>query len=51
MFYRGYDVIDQRRLGFVSTVAAENGTKFFRYETRCVDAGAVRGEREPGKPP
>ena len=36
IFYRGYDVIDQRRLGFVSDVAEEGGRKFFRYETRCV---------------
>ena len=36
VFYRGYDVIDQRRLGFVSDVAEEGGRKFFRYETRCV---------------
>jgi mono/diheme cytochrome c family protein len=42
-FYRGYDVIDQRKLGFVSDMAEENGLKFFHYETRCVDA-ACAGE-------
>lgn len=36
VFYRGYDVIDQRNLGFVSDVSAENGVAFFRYETQCV---------------
>jgi hypothetical protein len=35
-FYRGNDVIDQHKLGFVSDVPAENGVTFFRYETRCV---------------
>jgi hypothetical protein len=42
-FYRGYDVVDQRKLGFVSDVPEENGVKFFRYETQCVDA-ACAGE-------
>jgi len=36
VFYRGYDVIDQHKLGFVSNVAEESGVKFFRYETQCV---------------
>jgi len=36
VFYRGNDVIDQRRLGFVSDLPEENGTAFFRYETQCV---------------
>ncbi|HEX3860217.1 MAG TPA: hypothetical protein VHY35_00820 [Stellaceae bacterium] len=40
-FYRGNDVIDQKRLGFVSTVAGEAGAKFFRYETQCVGDAAV----------
>jgi hypothetical protein len=38
VFYRGYDVIDPRQLGFVSDVPAENGVAFFRYETQCVGA-------------
>jgi hypothetical protein len=37
VFYRGYDVIDQQKVGFISTVPGENGTAFFRYETRCID--------------
>lgn len=40
-FYRGYDVIDQQKLGFVSNVSEEGGVKFFRYETRCTDAGCA----------
>jgi len=33
VFYRGDDVYDQAALGFVSTVPAENGRTFFRYDT------------------
>ena len=32
-FYRGYDVYDQKKLGFVSDVAEEKGRKFFLYDT------------------
>ena len=32
-FYRGYDVYDQVRLGFVTDVSEENGRQFFRYDT------------------
>ncbi|MBL8470169.1 MAG: cytochrome c [Rhodocyclaceae bacterium] len=32
-FYRGYDVFDQKNLGFVSNVADEKGRKFFLYDT------------------
>jgi hypothetical protein len=46
-FYRGYDVIDQQKLGFVSDVSEENGVKFFRYETQCVDPGGCRATRNP----
>jgi hypothetical protein len=35
-FYRGYDVIDQQKLGFVSDVPRENDVPFFRYETQCI---------------
>ncbi len=41
VFYRGYDVIDQIKLGFVSDVPQENGVKFFRYETQCPDASCA----------
>jgi hypothetical protein len=32
-FYRGYNVYDQKRVGFVSDVAEEKGRKFFVYDT------------------
>jgi len=32
-FYRGYDVYDQKNVGFVTDVAEENGKKFFLYDT------------------
>jgi mono/diheme cytochrome c family protein len=32
-FYRGYDVYDQKKVGFVSDVAAEKDKKYFRYDT------------------
>jgi hypothetical protein len=48
VFYRGYDVVDQRRLGFVSDVAEEGDRKFFRYETRCLGvADRCDGEKDP----
>ena len=32
-FYRGYDVFDQARVGFVTDVADENGIRYFLYDT------------------
>ena len=32
-FYRGYDVFEPKRVGFVWNVAEEKGRKFFRYDT------------------
>ena len=32
-FYRGYDVYDQKKVGFVSDVAEEQGRKYFLYDT------------------
>jgi cytochrome c5 len=32
-FYRGYDVYDQKKVGFVSEVAEEKGRKYFVYDT------------------
>jgi mono/diheme cytochrome c family protein len=32
-FYRGYDVFDQKKVGFVSDVAEEKGRKYFLYDT------------------
>jgi hypothetical protein len=36
VFYRGYDVVDRDRLGFISTVESEGSVHYFRYETQCV---------------
>jgi hypothetical protein len=33
MFYRGYDVYDQTRVGFISNVPEEKGRMFFQYDT------------------
>jgi hypothetical protein len=32
-FYRGYDVYDQKKVGFVSDVAEEKGRKYFPFDT------------------
>jgi cytochrome c5 len=32
-FYRGYDVYDQKKIGFISDVAEEKGRKYFLYDT------------------
>ncbi len=34
VFYRGYDVFDKTKLGFVADVTAEGNRHFFRYDTR-----------------
>jgi hypothetical protein len=39
VFYRGYDVYDQTRLGYVSTVPAASGQVFFEYDTRVPGNG------------
>ena len=33
-FYRGYDVFDPVKVGFVSNVAAANGRTFYLFDTR-----------------
>jgi mono/diheme cytochrome c family protein len=33
VFYRGYDVFDQKNVGFVSNVASENGKQYFKFDT------------------
>ena len=32
-FYRGYDVFDQKKVGFVSDVSSEDGHKYFKFDT------------------
>jgi len=33
-FYRGYDVYDQKKVGFVGDVGEEEGRKYFLYDTK-----------------
>lgn len=33
VFYRGYDVFDREKVGFVSNVAEENGKSYFKFDT------------------
>jgi len=33
-FFRGYDVFDQQKVGFISSVSAEGSHQFFRYDTK-----------------
>jgi hypothetical protein len=48
-FFRGYDVIDQQKLGFVADTAEENGVKFFRYETQCTDSNTCGSPKPQDK--
>jgi hypothetical protein len=48
VFYRGYDLVDRARLGFVSDQPNLGATKLFRYETQCVaDAAMCAREENP----
>jgi len=38
-FYRGYDVYDPKRVGFISNVADEQGKRFFHFDTRLPGNG------------
>jgi hypothetical protein len=38
-FYRGYDVYDPKRVGFVGNVAEEKGRTFFKLDTRLPGNG------------
>jgi len=49
-FFRGYDVYDRVRVGFVSDVAEEGGRRYFRYDTSIPgnsNAGHVYGVSLP----
>ncbi|MXP65339.1 cytochrome c [Roseomonas sp. M0104] len=47
-FWRGNDLLDRDRLGFVSDMAEVEGRRFFRYETRCTgDAALCAREANP----
>ncbi|MFO1488053.1 MAG: cytochrome c [Verrucomicrobiota bacterium] len=45
-FYRGYDVIDHDRVGFISDVAEEKGRKYFKFDTRLPGNGNQGHEGE-----
>jgi hypothetical protein len=45
-FFRGYDVIDRARVGFISDVPEENGRKYFLYDTRLPGNGNSGHEGE-----
>jgi mono/diheme cytochrome c family protein len=47
VFYRGNNVVDRQKLGFVSDLPAQNGVPFFRYETQCVDPGSCPAPPTP----
>ena len=48
-FYRGYDVIDRERVGFISDVPEENGRAYFKFDTRLPGNGNAGHEgREYG---
>jgi len=48
VFYRGNDLVDRRRLGFVSTDPEAQGARFFRYETQCdADPALCAHEQNP----
>jgi len=50
VFYRGYDVYDPVRVGFVSALAEESGRRFFRYDTQVPgnsNAGHLYGTTLP----
>ena len=43
-FYRGNDVYDPKRMGFVSAIAEEGGRKFFRFDTSLPGNGKLGHE-------
>ena len=47
-FYRGYDVFDQKRVGFIGNVAEENGRKYFHYRTTYPEGSPRAGQPMPG---
>ncbi len=52
VFFRGYDVYDQAKVGFRSDVAEENGRKHFRFDTSAPgnsNRGHEYGTHAPGE--
>jgi hypothetical protein len=46
VFYRGYDVYDSKKVGFISHVAEEDGRRYFKYDT-SVPGNANSGHQGP----
>jgi hypothetical protein len=38
-FFRGYDLYDRKKVGFISNVAEANGRRFFNYDTKIAGNG------------
>jgi len=47
-FYRGYDVYDQQRMGFISTVNEERGQRFFLFDTTDDTGRSLPGNGRDG---
>ncbi|HEY3051970.1 MAG TPA: cytochrome c [Thermoanaerobaculia bacterium] len=47
-FYRGYDVLDPIKVGFICTVARESGRRFDLYETRDASGNIIPGNGNQG---
>lgn len=47
-FFRGYDVFDPKKVGFVSSVAQENGRTYYHFETRGPDGKFIPGNGNQG---
>lgn len=47
-FYRGYDVYDPKRVGFVSDVAEDKGHKYFLYRTVDEQGRPIAGNSKEG---
>ena len=41
VFYRGGDIVDPKRLGFISSEPVQGNRALFRFETRCTDGDAI----------
>jgi mono/diheme cytochrome c family protein len=42
IFYRGYDIYDREKVGFISSVPQEQGRRYFRFETK-LDGNSNQG--------
>ncbi|MFO1024715.1 MAG: hypothetical protein U1E70_05975 [Acetobacteraceae bacterium] len=47
VFYRGGDIVDQARLGFIANQPVQGDRALFRFETKCVSGAACANEINP----